>query len=332
MIILTIFVLLLQQVRPGENFTPESGPPAGVRVLVEASAAESAAFGEPFALKLQIRVAPGLLVFLPDTLPAAVAIGSVGAGAWTLAAAPGDSTDVQATYPVMGYRSGMMELPRLPIATKPRPVDDGGPAVRKLAELSSAEGADLRQIPLGSRGIGVLAEQEAAAESGLLRPSPPGDVLGEGRSFWVIVAAGIASMAGLGGAGMLLPGWFARRGTALLHRLRGRSPRRDALRELDRVRSLGWHLNGRADDFYAASTDAVRRFAERLEPGWGPALTTCELYAQLEERLGREHVASLAPPFATAEHVKFGRYRPSPAEAEEDWSVLREWIRGGPER
>jgi hypothetical protein len=47
--------------------------------------------------------------------------------------------------------------------------------------------------------------------------------------------------------------------------------------------------------------------------------------------LGAGHVEVLGTTVQVAERVKFGAYRPDAAEAEKDWSRIRDWIAKAPE-
>jgi hypothetical protein len=152
------------------------------------------------------------------------------------------------------------------------------------------------------------------------------DVLGGEWSLWLFLALGAASVVGVGGLGAAAKRGWGRWGGGLVARLQGRTPRQDALRELERVRAEGWHRNGRVDDFYAASTDAVRTFAMRHDPDLAVALTTTELVERLRERAG-SGVERIAPAMTRAERVKFGSEKPDADAAERDWSALREWVR-----
>jgi hypothetical protein len=133
-------------------------------------------------------------------------------------------------------------------------------------------------------------------------------------------------MKSLGDGAQPLSRWWTNALSGLMGRRRD-SPGSRALQELDRVRSLGWHRNGRVDEFYASSTDALRRFAHDLDPNWNTGLTSTELLRGLQERWGDGRVKSIVSPIQTAERAKFGADRPTPDQAEADWVAIREWIR-----
>jgi hypothetical protein len=111
----------------------------------------------------------------------------------------------------------------------------------------------------------------------------------------------------------------------------GVSSRAEALRELERLLALGWHQDGRIDEFYDATTRVLRQLSEREEPDWKLALTSSELVSRIEGRFGAGLVEKLRPAIWSAERVKFGTHRPTPGTAEQDWTVIRDWIRALPE-
>lgn len=314
---------------------PTSPPP--VRLVAFTNEPREPELGEIFELNLQVRIAPGLVAFFPDTLVPAPDASSAGTGTWELGLAPGDSVDVRATYPVIGLDPGGVELPSLEVWTRPAAAgEEAGP--RALASLGgTGDGASLdpatvpglqrTTLTIGGALIMPLREMTEAADGGLM-PRPPADVLGGQWSPWLIAAVGL----GLLLVGLL--GWLllaARRAGAAGRPKARLSPRAEALRELDRIRELGWHANGRVAQFYDATSGVLRRFADRTAEDCGTWLTSTELLGRLERRWGAERIASLRDTVWSAERVKFGTHRPAPPAAEADWSVVRGWIADLPE-
>jgi hypothetical protein len=284
-------------------------------------------FGVPFDLELTLRVAPGTTVFLPDTLNPTDASASAGRGAWRAAEGPADSVDVVATYPLMGFLSGQIRLPPLEAWVGPAPAAEAGAMVHSAADLdrlSAAEAETMRLavVPTGFIRLEALHEMAGAGDS--LLPRPPADVLGARWSLWLVLGAVIAAVALAVTGGALLSEWRGRR-RAAPHAF-GRSPRDEALHELERIRSLGWHREGRLADFYDATTGVLRRFSEQEERDWGTALTSTELMDRIRARWGPDPIGELAAAVIAAERVKFGRDRPGPEAAEAHWKAVRDWI------
>jgi len=163
--------------------------------------------GEVFRLDLQVRVAPGLVVLVPDTLlPASDAV-SAGAGSWTVEPADADSVDVRATYPVMGLKNGGVELPTLELWIReatageeagPRELASLDPGARPRAgpeEGSSSAGYQRVLISIGGVLLTPMRAMAAAAADGGLEPRPPADVLGGNWSPWLIAAIAILLLA-----------------------------------------------------------------------------------------------------------------------------------------
>lgn len=285
-------------------------------------------FGAPFNLELTVRVAPATTVFLPDTLNPADASASAGRGEWSVTEGPADSVDVVATYPVMGFLSGEVALPRLEVWVGPASGAGEAGSVRStddLDRLSAAQAETLRSVvvPTGMIRIEALGEMAGAADS--LLPRPPADVLGGWWSPWLILVAALSALMLVGVAWTLLSRWRSRPRRPAAPGL-GRSPREEALRELERIRSLGWHREGRLAEFYDATTAVLRRLSEQEERDWGTALTSTELMERIRSRWGVERASELAAAVAAAERVKFGRYRPDAEVAEAHWAVIRDWI------
>jgi hypothetical protein len=105
--------------------------------------------------------------------------------------------------------------------------------------------------------------------------------------------------------------------------------RKQALTALDRLLAAGPHPAERAHELYEESSGIVRGYVERLDPGWGPELTSTELMDRLRGR--SPEGAVLEPEMRTAEAVKFGRLRPQAEPTATHLTVLRAWLEGRPE-
>jgi hypothetical protein len=102
-----------------------------------------------------------------------------------------------------------------------------------------------------------------------------------------------------------------------------------ALTEIDRLLAAGPYPAERAHELYEESSGIVRGYVERLDPEWGPELTSTELMDRLKGR--SPEGAVLAAEMGTAEAVKFGRLRPHAEPTAAHLTVLRAWLAGQPE-
>jgi hypothetical protein len=304
--------------------------PAEARLVGFTVEPEAPEFGEVFDLRITVRIGPGVVAFLPDTLVPGDASFSAGSGDWTEASGPADSVDIQTSYPVMGFLSGPVELPWLELWTRPATGGEVGGArpASDLVDAGPVLGDELQPILISVGANEIIPLSELAEAAGNLFPRPAADVLGGQWSIWFLSAVATA-IAGASLAWVLI---FrrrrrARRGGAELDG-RDRSPRGEALRELDRIRGLGWQIDGLMVEFYDATTGVLRRFSEQEDAEWGVALTSHQLLARLQGRWGSSSVENLGSTISVAERVKFGGHRSEVEAAEDDWMTIRDWIEG----
>lgn len=308
-------------------------PRDAVRLIRAETSPHPMPYAAPAEVRVELLVSPGHTVFLPDALGPAQEMDGIGVGRWTTSVLPGDSVAILLHYPVIAYRPELQELPHLPVGVVTRPGD--GAAVLRLVDAPAELSDELAmvELPLGTITVGGYEPLEALREGDqVAAPRPPADVLGGEWSLWLILAVGFASAAGAGGLATLLRGWWTAGGGRVLGRLRGATPKQRALRELERIRGLGWHQDGRVADFYDSSTGALRRFAAESDPESSTALTTSQLLSRLETRSGAgRRTDRLADALAAAERAKFGSFRPTAEMAEADWATIRDWIRSTPD-
>lgn len=303
----------------------------GPRLVAVRTEPEEPSFGRAFDLRATLRIPPGFTAFLPDTLLPSAAIESLGPGRWTATPGPGDSVDIEAVYPVMGFRGGRSDLPALQTWMMADGASGGAAreAARSVRELGSdpSQGARFHLVRLGA--VTVVPLLSADDSGATLEPRPAADVIGGVWNAWLLLAMALVAAAMIAGIRVLVWRRRSRGGPGLggPHA----SPKDQALRELDRIRAEGWHKNGRIVEFYRSSTDALRRFAQQTEPSWGRALTSTEVLRRIEERWGWGGAESLVAAVTMAERVKFGGRRRDPDAAEADWEAIREWIEAVPE-
>ena len=290
---------------------------------------EAPELGQVFDLRITVRIGPGVVAFLPDTLVPGNASVSAGTGDWSETAGPADSVDIHARYPVMGFLSGAVDLPSLELWTGPAGADEVGGArtARDLVEMGRVLGDELQSILISVGTTEIIPLSEMAELTGDLFPRPAADVLGGQWSVWFLSGV-VTAIAGVSLAWLLIfRRRLARRGEARLNG-RDQSPRGEALRELDRIRGLGWHTDGRMVEFYDASTAVLRRFSAQEAADWGIALTSSELLVRLQDRWGSNSVKHLGSAISVAERVKFGGYRSEVEIAVGHWMTIRDWIEG----
>jgi hypothetical protein len=303
--------------------TPQA---AGARIVAFLNEPREPEFGEVFRLDVQLRVAPEMVVFLSDTMVDAANSVSAGAGTWTVEAGPADSLDVRASYPVMGLLPGAVELPFVEVRTRPAaPGDEPGVRPSSALDAGAGDAPALERALLYLGGVFIMPPSAMVGDDAILEPRPPADVLGRAVSPWLVAVYAVLAAAAAAVAWLLVVGRSGARAASPVVL----SPRAEALRELDRIRELDWHANGRVVDFYDATTGVLRRYAERREPEeWRTALTSTELLGRLQMRRGADAVAALDDTVWTAECVKFGSRRPDADAAVTDWSRVRAWIAG----
>ena len=311
-------------------------PAADIRLVGFIAEPREPEFGAVFDLRLNLRVAPGVVVFLPDTLNPAPASVSAGPGEWMAVGGASDSVDISARYPIMAFLNGRVVLPSLEVWTRSAVEGEeaGARSVSAIPDQGPAS-ADLLQsvvVPTGAVQVAPLAEMANA--EGPIAPRPPADVLGGNYSPWFIAALIVGLVAG---GGLLWAGATAirsRRQTPVVAAPVCRlSPREEALSELDRILAEGWHLaeaRERLVRFYAASTEVVRGLAEQFDSQWGMSLTSSELLVALRDRWGEAAVVQLQEAVSVAEWVKFGRHFPTAEMAEEHWRTIRTWVADSP--
>jgi len=320
--VLALVALLSAAWQPTLQAQAPSAQAGSARVVAFTPPSPEPEFGEIFDLELRVRVAPGVVAFLADTMAEAANSVSAGPGSWTVEPGPADSLDVHASYPIMGLLPGAVELPLVELWTRPA-AEGESPGVRAVHETDPAtlSAPEFEHALLYLGGVFIMPPSEMMGEDEAPMPRPPADVLGRELSWWLVAAVFVGSLAVVAVTWFLLGGRERLPAPVLL------SPRAEALKELERIRAQGWHENGHVAEFYDATTGVLRHYAERRDAhDLGAALTSSELLGRLRTRWGVESVESLGPAVWTAECVKFGGRRPGPQTAEADWSTVRDWI------
>jgi hypothetical protein len=308
----------------------QSPPPSTAEVSVE-----TVPLGSTFELRVSVAVPAGSTVYFPNTLPSTGAVESHGPVRWKAQPAAGGAK-LSLNYPLIAFGIGDVPIPGFDVLIGPL---DPATASASLPGGSSI-GAWDRARDAG-RASGVLASVAARHVrvasifqlEGVLAgvgPMPAADVMGASWNIPSLVIVLVSSCV-----------LIAVLGTTMRERLRSLARSRgspgivgsalndaklEALKELDSLLAFGLHTAGRTREFYTKSSAIVRRYAERLDARWGPALTSTELVRDLQAHGNAASVDELSSEMNAAEIVKFGQLRPEGAAAEAHWRAVREWI------
>jgi hypothetical protein len=291
---------------------------------------------EVFELRVEVPVPAGSLVFFPDSVPSTDDVESFTPVEWRARRGPDGSAIVELTYALMPFGTGTIVLPPVDVITMPRGERIDGQAIPGGSVVGAWE---MRQPALGStRSITppmVWVEPVYSMDDVVSGMSPrgPEDVLGFSWSWPSVVLVLLFSTV-IGGAVVTTTReWLANRpDTRPIPPAGGTNldqARRQAITELDRLVASGPYPAERAYALYQASSGIVRGYAERLDPEWGPELTSSELMSELRSRSLED--GSLAAEMHRAEAVKFGLLRPGSDPTSVHLTVLRDWLAGQPE-
>jgi hypothetical protein len=177
---------------------------------------------------------------------------------------------------------------------------DTGWQVSRLGDLVvTTDGTDRR---LSITGDSVRVRSVLPADSALRVPKPARDIMVAGRPWWHWLLAALAALALLA-----LIFWWWRRRRRRPPDSAGASAYATAVREFERIASLGLIEAGEPGRFVALNTDAARDYlAARLGDDAQRSLTSSELLASVS---GRAEVDArrLAPLLAESDLIKFAR-------------------------
>lgn len=187
--------------------------------------------------------------------------------------------------------------------------DTGWQASRLGDLVVTTDGTDRR---VAITGDSVRVRSVLPADSALRVPKPARDIMVAGRPWWHWLLAALAALALLA-----LIFWWWRRRRRRAPESAGANAYETAVREFERIASLGLIEAGEPGRFVALNTDAARDYlAARLGDDAQRSLTSSELLASISGRVEVD-VRRLAPLLAESDLIKFARRPVTPVRARE---------------
>jgi len=295
--------------------------------------ADSVEMAEVFELRVEVPVPGGSMVYFPATVPSTDDVESFTPVDWRARRGPNGGATIEVTYALIPFGMGNITLPRVDVITMPMEdeVDGqdipGGSIVGVWEERQPSVRYTSSITPPTIWVEPVYSADDVVAG---MSPRGPEDVVGFSWS-WPSLALVLLFSTVTGGAVVTTTReWLAKRAEPAPVAPPGPisldQARRQALTELDRLLAAGPYPAERAHELYAESSGIVRGYVERLDPEWGPELTSTELMDKLKGRPPERAV--LAAEMRNAEAVKFGRLRPHAEPTAEHLTVLRAWVAG----
>ncbi|CAN5902897.1 hypothetical protein BH23GEM7_BH23GEM7_41140 [soil metagenome] len=275
--------------------------PARVQIAT-GTAPDTVTVGDPFQALIRVSAPAGSRIEFPP-LPAGVEALELRDSLRVVTGAESSEGEM-AIYALVAWRTGGLVVPPLPVSVT---LPDGSRVVYRVT---------LRLPWVRS----VLPPEPAEVE-----PRGAKDVLDTERAaaWWPILLALALLLAAL--AAYLL--WRRRRAAETVPLSPPLSPRAQALATLDRARTLRPAEGGAWKPFFSLLSGALRGYLAALSPRWSEDLTTRELLRALDrDVVDAAQLRPLRDVLELADRVKFARYRPDPAEAEEAWVAAREWV------
>ena len=298
--------------------------------------ADSVEMAEVFELRVEVPVPGGSMVYFPATVPSTGDVESFTPVDWRARRGPNGGATIELRYALIPFGMGNIVLPGVDVITMP--LEDeaegqnipGGSIVGVWEERQPTVRYTRRITPPTIWVEPVYSSDDVVAG---MSPRGPDDVVGFSWS-WPSMALVIVFSTVMGGAAVTTTReWLADRAKPAPVPPPGLTTldeaRTQALTELDRLSAAGPYPAERAHELYEGSSGVVRGYVERLDPEWGPELTSTELMDRLKGR--SPEGAVLAGEMRTAEAVKFGQLRPDAEPTAVHLTVLRAWLAGRPE-
>ena len=298
--------------------------------------ADSVEIAEVFELRVEVPVPSGSVVYFPDNVPATDDVESFAPVDWRARRGPDGGATIELTYALMPFGMGNIILPPVDVITMPREDEVDGQDIPGGSIVGVWEERQLafrytRSITPPMIWVEPVYSMDDVVAG--MSPRGPEDVLGFSWS-WPSIGLVLIFSTVIGSAVVTTTReWLA--GRAGPERVPPPSPtlldeaRRQAMTELDRLLAAGPYSAERAYELYRESSGIVRGYVERLDPQWGPELTSSELMDRLKTRSSEGE--SLTTEMRTAEAVKFGLLRPAGDPTTAHLTVLRAWLADRPE-
>lgn len=313
---------------------PLPGSAQGPLVAATATlSADTVELGAAFELRVSFDVRQGTRVHFPDTLAATESIESLAPVTWSAEPAADGGARLTLTYPLIAFRAGNVPVPGLDVVSAPAGSLDGlerlpgGSGIGPWSDAPLGVGSGGVPLRFPRRPVWVTPALTPERLQAGVEPMPAGDVVG---SSWHWPSVGLALLSSMALLGVVV--------SAARTRIAARGPRSGshgdtledarlaALAELDRLLAMVPRDEQHMRDLYTRSSGAVRGYVERLDPAWGPNLTSSELMTVLDRHAHGGSVHTLVAEMDAAEVVKFGRWRPEPPTAEAHLRALRHWV------
>ena len=298
--------------------------------------AQTVPLGSTFELRVSVSVPAGSTVYFPDKLPPTDAVESHGSVRWKAEGAGDGGATLSLVYPLIALGIGDVSTSGFDVLIGPLDRATGGASLPGGSSVGAWDHA--REAGHASSVLASIAARHVRVASifqleGVLAgmgPMPAADVMGASWNMPSLVLLLVSSCVLIAVLVMTMHKWLQSRarseGSPVVVGSSLNDAKREALTELDSLLPLGLHTGGRTHDFYTATSGIVRRYAERLDARWGPALTSTELMRDLQAYGNAAPVDGLLAEMNAAEAVKFGQLRPEVVAAEAHWRAVREWI------
>lgn len=298
--------------------------------------ADSVEMAEVFELRVEVPVPGGSMVYFPATVPSTGDVESFAPVEWRARRGPNGGATIELRYALIPFGMGNIALPPVDVIMMPLEDEADGQGIPGGSIVGVWE--ERQQTVRYTRSITppmIWVEPVYSSDDVVAGMSPrgPGDVVGFSWSWPSMALLLLFSTVTIGAVVTTTRGWLAARAEPAPIPPPGPTTldeaREQAIAELDRLLAAGPYPAERAHEIYEESSGIVRGYVERLDPAWGPELTSTELMGRLKGR--SPEGAVFAAEMRTAEAVKFGRLRPPAEPTAEHLTVLRAWLARKPE-